>query len=105
MILDMLKLGGRTERRQIPVEISHPVMKSRVPAPNIPNVAFEVLDIDSIEPDDGREETDVSFGGLGAVVVGSCGGGELGFDAVEGFEELGHCFSVGLLGAVESVRC
>ena len=58
-----------------------------------------MLDVDGVEADDGRVETDVGFGDVGAEVVGDGVLGEVGFGAGEGGEEGVDGFFVGFLGA------
>jgi hypothetical protein len=61
VLLDMLKLRRVPECRIIPVQVSHPLVKRRVPTSNVPNIALEVLHIHGIEANDGRVQTDISF--------------------------------------------
>lgn len=64
-------------------------MQRRVPRPDVPHVAFEMLHVDGVEADDGRVEPDVGFRDVRAEVVRTRGGllGQVGFGAVEGGEE------------------
>ena len=106
MPLDMFKLRRLPETWLIPIQIPHPLVNRRIPAPDVPDVALEVLDIHGIEADDRRIEAHVGFGDGRAVVVGPVfrgrGGGEVVFDAVEGLEELGHGGFVGGLRGGEA---
>ena len=70
-----------------------------VPAPDVSDVALEVLNVDGVESDKGGEEADVSFGDGGAMVVGGGVGCEVGFDTVKGAEEGFDGFFVGFLGS------
>lgn len=47
-------------------------MQRRVPGSDITDVAFEVLDVDGIEADDGRIETDICFRDGCAKVIRCC---------------------------------
>lgn len=102
MFLDMLKLCRLSKRRFIPIQFPEPAMQRRVPGSDIADVAFEMLDVDGVEADDGCVEADVGFGDGGAEVVGAGGGllGEVGFGTVEGREEGGNGGFVGGLGSV-----
>ena len=74
----------------------------RVPAANIADVALEVLHVDGVEAYDGGVEADVCFGDVRrGEEVGCRGGGEVGFEAVEGCEEGGYVVGVGFFGAVD----
>lgn len=93
----MLEFGGLSERRHVPVQLPQPAVDGRVARANVTQVALEVLDIDRIEADDGGEEADVGLGDVFAKVVGAGRGGEVGFSAVEGGEELLDVAFVGFL--------
>lgn len=56
MFLNMLKHRRLVECRHIPIQIPHPLMDRRIPTPNIPDIALEVLHVDRIEADDRRVE-------------------------------------------------
>lgn len=99
MILDMFKLGRFAKGRHIPIQVPHPVVQRRVARADIADVAFEMLDVDGIEADDGRVETDVGFGDLRSEVVRFGVRGEMFFCPVEGGEEGLHGFFIGVLGA------
>jgi hypothetical protein len=99
MLLDMFKLGRVLERRYIPVQMAHPLMQRRVSRANIANVALEVLHVHGVEADNRCEQANVGFsdGGRGEEV--GCGGlGEVGFEAVQGFEEGCYGLGVGFFG-------
>lgn len=100
MLLDMLKLRRLPKRRNIPIQVPNPLMQSREPAPNVANVAFEVLHVNGIEANYGRVKTDVCFCYGGAEVVGGGMGGEVGFCAGKGVEERVYGFFIGFLCAV-----
>ena len=65
MPLDMLKLRRLSERRNIPVQMPHPLVQIGIPTPDIPDIGLEVLDVDRVEPDYCRVEPDVCFGDMG----------------------------------------
>jgi len=69
----------------------------RVAAPDVAQVALEVLHVDCVEADDGRVEADVGFCQAVAEVVWAAGLGKVCFGAVEGLEELCDGFFVGIL--------
>ena len=89
MFLDVFELRRLAKRRYIPIQLSHPTMQRRIPGAYVADVAFEMLDVDGVEADDGCVEADVGFGDVTAEVVGAGGGlgGEVGFGAREGGEE------------------
>ena len=94
MLLDMLKLGRAPERLDIPIQIPQPLVQRRVPGANVPDVALEMLHVHGVEADDGRVQADVGFGDGRTEVKGVGVLGEMGFRAVEGFEE---CFDGSLV--------
>jgi hypothetical protein len=79
--LDVSEFGGALEGIIVPVQVAHPSGKKRVriisfvlgtssnilvqvgvATANVANVAFEVLNVDGVEADDGREEAHVELG-------------------------------------------
>ena len=70
MFLDMFELRRFPKRRHIPIQMPQPFMQCRVSGADVADVAFEMLHVDRVEADDGRVETDVGFGDVGAEVVG-----------------------------------
>jgi len=99
MLLDMLKLRRVPKCRHVPIQVPQPLVQIGVPAADIADVAFEMLDVDWVEADDGGVESDVGFGDGGAVVVGRRVVGEVGFSAIEGFEKGVDILFVGCLRA------
>lgn len=97
MLLDMRELSRLAKSRNVPVQIPHPLVKGRVSAANVSDVALEVLDVDGIEADDGRVEADVCFGDTVAIVVWTGRLGEVLFSSVERGEECCYGFDVGVL--------
>lgn len=61
---NMLKLRRLPKRHMIPIQPPHPLMQIRIPAPNISDVALEMLDVDGVEAHNGGVEADVCFGGV-----------------------------------------
>lgn len=70
-------------------------MKMRVPAPDIAQIAFEVLYVDWVEADDGCVEAHIGFCQAVTEVEWPAGFGEVCFCAVEGLEELGDGLLIG----------
>jgi len=99
----MSELGRPSKSLVLPVAVPHPLMQRRIPAPDLPEVALEVLHVDGVEADDGRVQAHVGFGGVGAVVVRAGGLGEFGFGAVEGCEEGLDVLFVGFLRSEREV--
>ena len=62
MMFDVIEVGSVVEGRVLPIEQSQPSMEMGISGPNVPNIAFEVLNVDGIEADDGREKPDVGLG-------------------------------------------
>ena len=82
MSLDVLKLRRFPKRRFVPIQMSHPFVDGGVSGPDVPDVALEVLDVDGVEADYGRVESDVGFGYVGPVVVGRGVCRQMAFGAV-----------------------
>lgn len=101
VLLDMLKLRGLAKGRHLPIQLPEPVMKGRIAASDVADVALEVLDVDRIEADNGRVEPDVGFGDVLAKVVWAGVLGEVGFCLVQMLEEGLDVLFVGFLRAVE----
>lgn len=72
MFLDMLKLRRLPKSRDIPIQMSQPFMQCWVSRPDVTDIALEVLDIDGVEANDGRVETDICLGNGFAEVVRCC---------------------------------
>ena len=87
MSLDVFKLCRLAKCGYIPIQSTQPLVQCRIAAADIADIALEVLNIHGIEADDRRVESNIGFRDVGAVVEGGGVGGEVGFDAVEGFEE------------------
>ena len=104
VLLDMLKLRGLAKGRHLPIQLPEPVMKGRIAASDVADVALEVLDVDRIEADNGRVEPDVGFGNVLAKVVWVGVLGEVGFCLVQMVEEGLDILFVGFLRAVEEER-
>jgi hypothetical protein len=81
----MFELRRVLESGNVPVQVSEPVMNSRIAAADVADVAFEVLHIDSVESDYSHIKTYVRFSDVGAEVVWSfrCCRLELRFGFVE----------------------
>lgn len=75
-------------------------MEVGISAADIAEVALEVLNVDCVEADDGREQTHVGLGKTVAEVERSRRLCEVCFCAVERFEELSYSFFVCLLAPV-----
>lgn len=68
MFLNMFKLRRVAECGDAPIQIPHPLVQRRVAGANVSEIAFEMLDVDRIEADDGGVQADVCFGDLVAKV-------------------------------------
>lgn len=83
MFFDMFKLRRVAKGGNAPVEIPHPLVQCRIPGSDIANVAFEMLDVDWIEADNGGVETHVGFRDLVSKVVWRGVLGQVGFGTVQ----------------------
>lgn len=102
---DMLELRRLPERRDIPVQIPHPAMDSRIAGPYIPEVTLEMLHVHRIKADDRREEPDIRFCDRRAEIERlACflRVREVRFDLVQGREERRDGLLVGLLRGCEA---
>lgn len=48
VVLDVEEVGRLLERGDLPVQVPHPAVQSRVARPNIADVAFEMLHVDRL---------------------------------------------------------
>lgn len=62
MVLDMLELCRLSERRYVPVQMAHPLVEVWVSRSNVADVAFEMLDVDRVEADNGGVEPNICLG-------------------------------------------
>ena len=69
MPFDVLKLGRFSKGRHVPVQVPQPLMQGRVAASDVADVAFEVLNVNRVEADNGRVKTDVGFRDACAKIV------------------------------------
>jgi hypothetical protein len=88
------------ERRHIPIQVPQPSMQRRIPGADISNIAFEVLHVYRIEPNDCRVETDIRFSDVLSEVKGGCMLGYVGFSTVECAEEGLDGFFITFLNAI-----
>lgn len=103
MSLDMLELRRLAERGHVPVQLAHPGVQTRIARADITDITLEVLHVDGVEADNGREQPDVGLGDGRAEVIWPRGvGGEMGLGAVEGAEESEHVLLVGGLARCEA---
>lgn len=107
--LDVLKLRRLAKRLVAPVQVPHPQVQPGVPAPDVPDIALEVLHVDRVEADERDVQADVGLGDLVAKVerprrvlreVRFCAvqGGEEGLDVL--LVGLGRGCEAGLVHAV-----
>ena len=71
VILDMLELSSLFERRHVPVQLSQPLMQSRITGSDITDVALEMLHIDWVEANNSSIEANICFSDLGTEVIRS----------------------------------
>jgi len=62
VLLNMLPLRRLAECRDIPVQVTQPLVQRGVPGADVADVALEVLHVDGVEACDRRVQTDVGFG-------------------------------------------
>lgn len=102
VLLDVLKLCGFPERRNIPIQPPQPLMNGRVPRSDIADITLKVLDIDRVKADDRSKEPNIRLGDVVAEVVGGFGARKIRLDLIEGREERSDGLLVGLLGSCEA---
>ena len=101
MLPDMFKLRRLPESGDTPIQISEPFVQSRISGADVADVAFEVLNINRVETDDGGVQAYVRFGNLFSEIERSRVLGQMGFGAVKRVEQGSKGFLVGLLGSVD----
>ena len=69
MVLDMRKLRRILKSRDIPVQMSEPLMNVRVSRANIPDIRLEVLYIHHIEPHNRGEQPHICLCDILPVIV------------------------------------
>lgn len=100
MELDVLKVSGIPESRDLPIQPAHPTVNSRESRTDITQIALEMLHVDRVKPNDGGVESDISLGDLVTEEIRLRGGlllDEVGFNLVERGEERCYSFLVGFL--------
>lgn len=98
VVLDMRPFGRLPKGLIPPVQAPHPAVDVRVVGSDGAQVRLEVLHVDDVETNDGREEADVGLGEVSAEVVRPVGDrGQVRLDPVEGGEERRDGFDVGVL--------
>jgi len=100
MSLDVFELRRLSESRYIPIQVPQPFMQRWIPAPYIPDIAFEVLNIDGIEAYNSCVQANVGLGDHGAEIVRGSVLCQVDFCAVKGFKESLDGFFVGLLCSI-----
>ena len=75
MLLNMLKLCRLAKCRHSPVQIPQPLVQRRVAAPDITDIAFEMLDVHGVEPDNRGVQANISLGDILTEVVRFVGRG------------------------------
>ena len=102
MLLNMLKLRRAAKRLDVPVQFPQPLMQMRKPAPDIGDVALEVLHVDGVEAHDGGVQPYIRFGDLVAVVIWVGVSLEMLLSARQSFEQWANGGFVGLLRGGEA---
>lgn len=64
VLFDVFKVGRFLERRVVPIEVPLPPVQVGEIVPDRAEVALEVVVVDGIETNDGRERADIDFGEL-----------------------------------------
>jgi hypothetical protein len=101
VILDMLKLSRILERREVPVQMPHPLVQVGISRPDVANVALEMLHIDGVEAHNRRVQTDICFCDCWRrEEVGRRRLCEMGFETVQGLEELCYGLFVCVFGPI-----
>ena len=102
MFLDMLKLRRLSKCRHVPIQFPQPFVQRGVPRADIPNVAFEVLDVHRIKSDDGRVQSHICFGDVLSEIERRGMFRQMLLCTVEGCEQRLHGFLVCGLGGGEA---
>lgn len=102
MSLNMREFCRLAKRRDIPIQIPQPLMQMRITAPDVPDIGLEMLHVDSIEANYGREEPYIRFGDVLSEIKGPFGGCEVFLGAIKGGEELHDGFGVCFFGGGEA---
>ena len=71
VFLYMLKLRRPTKRLFVPIQLPQPLVQSRVPGPDVADVALEMLHVYNVEADDGRVQSNVCLCDVFPIVVRS----------------------------------
>lgn len=87
MLLDVFELCRVLEGWHVPVQLTKPLMKSRIPGTDVAQVRLEVLHVHSVKANDCGVETHVCFRDTVTVIVRSWRRREVLLNAVEGAEE------------------
>ena len=69
VLLDMFKLRRRPKRLNIPIQLPQPLVQRRKPAPNILDIAFEMLHVHHIKSHNRRVQPNIRFRNLLAKVI------------------------------------
>lgn len=83
MFFDMFKLRCVTKRRHAPTKILQPFVQRQIPGSDIADVAFEMLNVNWVEADDGCVETHVGFCDLVSEIVWGGVLGQVGFGTIQ----------------------
>ena len=103
ILLDVPEIDRLLHPGHVPVHVLHPPVQVWVSVADAAQHEFEMLLIDDVEADEGREEFDVEFGDLGEEIKGGILGlGKHFFEAVEGAEDGLGVLVVGNLGGGEA---
>lgn len=92
--LDVREIRRRLELVVVPVQISQPLVDCWISATDISDVAFEVLHIYRIEPNNCNEESDIRLSQLFAEIIWPTVRSEMEFGTVEVDEKGIHGFLV-----------
>lgn len=92
--LDVIEISRRLERVVVPVQISQPLVNCWISATDISDVAFEVLHVYRIEPNNCNEESDIRLSQLFAEIIWPILRSEMEFGTVEVDEKGIHGFLV-----------
>ena len=103
MLFDVFKLGRCSKRRHVPIQVPQPLMQGRVAASDITDVAFEVLNVNRVEANNGRIETDVGFGDVFSKVIGIGIFCQVGLSLVQMFKKRMYSLFISFLSTVEKV--
>ncbi len=95
----VFELSGALKCVMIPIQSSQPLMNSWISRPNITNVRLKVLNIDWVEPDNGRVKSNIALGDVFAPIVWPLRGWKVLLNFVQVLEQGNNGFLISSLSS------